>query len=54
MSTAHQFQIEVIRREINACDSLPAIRAAALKTLALLENQREVFDQMMRQGWINR
>jgi hypothetical protein len=54
MATALQFQVEVIRREINACDSLPAIREAALKTLALLESQRAVFDQMAQQGWLNR
>jgi hypothetical protein len=51
-SLAHQFQMEAIRREINSCDSLPAIRDAALKTLALLESQRELFEQMISCGWL--
>lgn len=44
----HRFAIELCRREVHACNNLEAMRQLTLKTLALLESQREVFSELLK------
>ena len=42
-TTAHAFEMEVARREVQACEDIQHMRAITLAVLDLMEGQRQFF-----------
>jgi len=48
MDLAHELQLEVIRREVAAMDSVPHLRAMVMELIKMLDRQKKVFELMAR------
>lgn len=51
---AHEFQLRRAELEIQGATDIEAVRELALRMLRLLETQSQVFNQMVKAGWLDR
>ena len=49
--TAHEFEMELTRREVNACHDITYMRQLTLSVLDLMEGQRQFFIDQLKGGW---
>ena len=49
---AHQFEVEVTKREVRKCDDIQHMREITLSVLDLMEGQRQFFIDHLKGDWI--
>ena len=52
-NTAHAFEMELTRRQVQACTDLDHMREITLSVLDLMEGQRQFFLDQLKEGWFS-